>query len=172
MVDQLNDITQWHEIWLDIQNQQPKQLESKTFRKSNFVVIFWIIIFLFFGAVLITWLADPKTFNTDWGTAAIWFLSILEVIFAFKILWAYLTTLTVWEDSIVYKKWVLFRRKTEIAYIQISKVESSSFLWVWSIEITQLNNSFSKFKHVKQYDEAESLINEHVKQNKIVVQVS
>ena len=170
---QIYDITKWHEIMSDnlqqnVSNQQPG---NKTFRKSDVVVTFWVIMLIIFWLVLLAWLVDQSNYSDDAGILTMWFFIILEIIFLFKIFWAYMTTITVWENSLIYRKWVLFRHKSEISYIQISSVESSSFLWMWNIEITLLNNDFYKFKHVQNYEEAESLINERVKENRLKVQV-
>lgn len=173
MEEQLN--LEWHEINSEIISQQPMTpavIENKKFRKSNAVIVFWILIFLLFGWALIVWLTDQSTYSDDAGIATIWVFVILELIFMFKIIWAYLTTITIWEDSLIYRKWVLFRHKTETPYLQISSVESNSFLWMWSIEITLLNNNSFKYKHVQNYEEAESLINERVKQSRLKVQVA
>ena len=155
--------------WASWSNNSP--CVTKKYRKSNMVIVFWVIIFVFFWLILLTWLTDKSTYSDDAGIATIWFLIILEIIFLFKIFWAYLTTLTVWAESLTYKKWVLFRRKSEISYIQISSVESSSFLWMWSIEIILLNNDYFKFKHVQNFEEAETLINERIKENRLKVQI-
>jgi hypothetical protein len=128
--------------------------------------------FIFFGLALLVWLTDKATYSDDAGIATIWFFVILELIFMFKIFWAYLTTITIWKDSLIYKKWVLFRHKTEVPYLQISSVETSSFLWMWNIEVTLLNNNVFKYKYVKNYEEAESLINENIKQSRLKVQVT
>jgi len=155
--------------WASWSNNSP--YVTKKYRKSNMVIVFWVIIFVFFWLILLTWLTDKSTYSGDAGIATIWFLIILEIIFLFKIFWAYLTTLTVWAESLTYKKWVLFRRKSEISYIQISSVESSSFLWMWSIEIILLNNDYFKFKHVQNFEEAETLINERIKESRLKVQI-
>ena len=170
MEEQLN--LQWHEINSDVINQQPVVQEEKTFRNSNVVIVFWVVMFIFFWLVLLAWLNDDSFGTDEWSIFAMWFLIILEIIFVFKILWAYLTTITIWQDSLIYRKWVLFRHKTETPYLQISSVESSSFLWMWNIEVTLLNNNTFKYKHVQNYEEAESLINERVKQSRLKVQVA
>lgn len=170
MEEQLN--LQWHEINSDVIIQQPVVQEEITFRKSNVVIIFWVIMFIFFWLVLLAWLTDDSFGTDEWSIFAMWFLIILEIIFVFKILWAYLTTITIWQDSLIYRKWVLFRHKAETPYLQISSVESSSFLWMWDIEVTLLNNNRFKYKYVQNYEEAESLINERVKQSRLKVQVA
>lgn len=169
MEEQLN--LQWHEINSDTIIQQPIIQEEKIFRKSNAVVIFWVIMFIFFGLTLLAGFIS-NVYTDEGGIATMRFFIILEVIFMFKILWAYLTTITVWQYSLIYRKWVLFRHKVETPYLQISSVESSSFLWMWHIEITLLNNNVFKYKYVQNYEEVESLINEHVKQSRLKVQVA
>ena len=172
---QINDITQWHEIMVDNykheDNQQWMVYEDKTYRKSDAVIAFWIFVFILFGWALLGWIFFDES-NDDAHILTIWFFIILEIIFIFKIIWAYRTTITVWENSLIYRKWVLFRHKSEISYFQISSVSSSSFLWMWNIEITLLNNELFKYEHVQDYEEVESLINERVKQSRLKVQLT
>ena len=170
MEAQLN--LQWHEINSEVTIQQPVVDEEKSFRKSNVVIVFWIIMFIFFWLVLLAWLTDKSFGEDEWSIIAMWFLIILEIIFIFKVFWAYLTTITIWKDSLIYRKWVLFRHKIETPYLQISSVESSSFLWMWNIEVTLLNNNLFRYKYVQKYEEAELLINERVKQSRLKVQVA
>ena len=170
MEEQLN--LQWHEINSNTINRQPMIQENRTFRKSNVVIVFWVIMFIFFWLVLLVWVTDNSFWADEGSIIAMRLLIILEIVFMFKIFWAYLTIITIWRDSLIYRKWVLFRHKTEIPYLQISSVESSSFLWMWNIEVTLLNNNVFKYKHVQNYEEAESLINENIKQSRLKVQVT
>ena len=170
MEEQLN--LWWHGINSDTIIQQPIIWKEKTFRKSNAVIVLRVIMFIFFWLVLLVWITDDSFGKDDWSIATMRFFIILEIIFIFKILWAYLTTITIWEDSLAYRKWVIFIHKTETPYLQISSVESSSFLWMWNIEITLLNNNRFKYKYVQNYEEAESLINERVKQSRLKIQVT
>ena len=125
MEEQLN--LQWHEINSNTINRQPMIQENRTFRKSNVVIVFWVIMFIFFWLVLLVWVTDNSFWADEGSIIAMRLLIILEIVFMFKIFWAYLTIITIWRDSLIYRKWVLFRHSICIGFITF---------WVGSLVFT------------------------------------
>ena len=143
------------------------QWTKKTFRKSNIVIIFRFCMLILFWFALIIWVM-----NNLINLKIVWLWITLEILFIFKILEAYLTTLTIWDDSLIYKRWVLLRRKHKTFYSEINDVESKEFIWMWNITIKLLNDDTLKYKHIQKYKEVESLINQMIKQNKVHNQIT
>ena len=142
-------------------NNHRETKDSHTYGKCMELYVFLLIIFAIVLIIMFALLFDDS-YSQMVKTSGFQFFIVIELVIIITLAELYVSSLTVWEESIVFESWILFKERKEIPYKNINSVKTFSIFWLWGIEIYTGNDIVNRYKYLDKYSEVEKLINIHV----------